>query len=510
MTNSTSQGSKDVWGKQQKSSISPVIIPNMIYNPDPIARAKVNSTQDRVIGYFTPKFGSRQFTALKRNKNYPIVGKTANHQWWQVLVDGMPAWVSESSISRSHAKDVPVTHIADGGVPSAQEIYFRFVLGVHWDDLKNQANLSPYNERFLEETQWINEQRVLIPTDKLNPEYLHPAEGGVGSLERQIRNSTPEYQKTMQIFWGVIIVSTLFFLVALRSGTSLVFFGGLFAYWLLQIRMNRGFLHNKYQTKTQRSQDQMKKYAMLAGGAAVTAAVGYVALRSAVPPTKKGNQTGGSSSSTLDTLTKVAQLAKEATPLVAAAGTAYLGNKVIEGKQDGQTIKAQSQPVLPLHTFISYRRADSAEVAQTLYDKLTHPDVFAYGSVFFDKYELKAGLDFRQQLQERMVNSKIVIVLIGSKWLSILSERLDNPEPDFVRGEVALALERDLCVIPILLMQNGVATAMPREKDLPMDMKLLAHRHAITLDVQKPDISLLVKRIREELETHINPLGGKA
>lgn len=503
--------SAQLWGSSQKAQVAPVIVPNMIYNPDPRARAKVHSTQASVPAYFTPKFGGPQFTALRRNKRYPIIGKSADGQWWQVLADGIPAWVSASSIARFKSENVPVTQIADGGVPAAQEVYFRYVLGIHRDELKRKPTRSLFNTEFLNATQWSDQQRVVIPSDKLDPEYLSPAEGGVGSLERQIRNSTPEYKRTI----GLLVIGyfALMIVPSLLSPT-LVGVSALMAMtiplliWAFHAYMSRGFLHNKFHTKTQRDVAQMKQYAAIAAGVAATAAAGYVAYSANKSKTSSGSKAdSGSGLAALANLVKeAAPVAAKAAPLVAAAGSVYLGKKVIENVQEGQIIEAQSVPVLPLHTFISYRRVDTEPVAAWLHQELTK--VFAQGAIFLDHAELVAGHDFRQQLQQRLSSSKIVLVLIGPKWLETLQERIDNGQPDFVRGEVALALEKGLTVIPVLLKSDDAIVPMPRESDLPSNIRELANRHAVTLDLKHPNVSVLAERIKAELGQHIKALGG--
>jgi hypothetical protein len=70
--------------------------------------------------------------------------------------------------------------------------------------------------------------------------------------------------------------------------------------------------------------------------------------------------------------------------------------------------------------------------------------------------------------------------VIGKRWLLSPDEggkrRLDNLE-DFVRLEIATALERNIRVIPVLVD----AASMPRSNDLPDDLKLLARRNALEL-----------------------------
>ncbi len=75
----------------------------------------------------------------------------------------------------------------------------------------------------------------------------------------------------------------------------------------------------------------------------------------------------------------------------------------------------------------------------------------------------------------------MLLAVIGPNWLSAGAgspdgRRLDNPR-DFVRLEIASALKRGILVAPILL--DGVA--MPREDQLPADLKPLARRNAVEI-----------------------------
>ena len=77
--------------------------------------------------------------------------------------------------------------------------------------------------------------------------------------------------------------------------------------------------------------------------------------------------------------------------------------------------------------------------------------------------------------------SNLVIAIIGPHWFGEepdASRRIDNPA-DFVRLEIAYALERNLPVIPILVSN----AQMPRPEELPKDIEELAFRNALSLDV---------------------------
>jgi DNA-binding XRE family transcriptional regulator len=126
--------------------------------------------------------------------------------------------------------------------------------------------------------------------------------------------------------------------------------------------------------------------------------------------------------------------------------------------------------------FISYRRDDSASGhAGRLCADLTQ----RYGSskVFMD-IDIEAGADFVNRLGEAVGSCAVLLAVIGRYWLTATDvstgkRRLDNPE-DWVRVEIATALERNVRVIPVLFHRAD----MPNADDLPENLKPLARRQA--------------------------------
>lgn len=125
--------------------------------------------------------------------------------------------------------------------------------------------------------------------------------------------------------------------------------------------------------------------------------------------------------------------------------------------------------------FISYRRDDASYPAGRLYDRLLAR--LPNNHIFFD-VDLDPGIDFVEAIETSVGSCEALIAVIGKRWLVSSDEegkiRLQNPE-DFVRVEIATALERNIRVIPVLV--DGAS--MPRSNDLPDDLKLLARRNAL-------------------------------
>jgi hypothetical protein len=127
---------------------------------------------------------------------------------------------------------------------------------------------------------------------------------------------------------------------------------------------------------------------------------------------------------------------------------------------------------------ISYRREDSMAIAGRLYDRLEAK--FGKQNVFMDFDSIRPGFDFRTQIKDTIDRSKVVVAVIGPQWFGEAqdkSRRIDDPA-DFVRLEVAHALERGIPVIPVLINN----TSMPKPENLPPDLAELSFRHAVPLD----------------------------
>ena len=112
--------------------------------------------------------------------------------------------------------------------------------------------------------------------------------------------------------------------------------------------------------------------------------------------------------------------------------------------------------------FISYRRADSEGYAGRIYDRLA--ERFGSDRVFLDVTDIGVGEDFVDAIHQAISCCQVLLVLIGPRWSSIVNEtgkkRLYDPN-DFVRLEVASALENGLRVIPVLVF----GAEMPAAED---------------------------------------------
>ena len=127
--------------------------------------------------------------------------------------------------------------------------------------------------------------------------------------------------------------------------------------------------------------------------------------------------------------------------------------------------------------FISYRRVDAAGYAGRLEEALERR--FGGGSVFRDVLDIPPGEDFVKVIRDRLARAHTVLVLIGPRWAGAEANgrRSIDDDGDFVRLEVAIALESGKRVIPVLLP----GASMPAESDLPAVLMPLSRRNALTL-----------------------------
>lgn len=128
--------------------------------------------------------------------------------------------------------------------------------------------------------------------------------------------------------------------------------------------------------------------------------------------------------------------------------------------------------------FISYRREDSSGYAGRLFDILsTH---FGRERTYMDIDTIKGGDDFAAVIDEKVGQCDVLLAVIGEKWLTIAGENGDrrlDMAGDFVRLEIAKALERGVRVIPVLV---GGAS-MPHPDNLPEDVRPLSVHQAMDL-----------------------------
>ena len=121
-----------------------------------------------------------------------------------------------------------------------------------------------------------------------------------------------------------------------------------------------------------------------------------------------------------------------------------------------------------VRVFMSYRRTDDANFTGRFHDKLI--GVFGDANVFRDIDSIPAGTRFEDVINARLADVDAVVALIGSTWAG----RIDASS-DFVRMEIAHALQSGTPVIPVLIED----TAFPTPDALPDDLKPMLDRQTV-------------------------------
>jgi cellulose biosynthesis protein BcsQ len=182
-----------------------------------------------------------------------------------------------------------------------------------------------------------------------------------------------------------------------------------------------------------------------------------------------------------------------------------------------EVLAAYGGQIVPLPTYvdapsagsiyISYRREDTSGFAGLLYDALSSR--FGPERVFTDVATLSPGVDFVELVESRVRRSSVVLVLVGPRWLSATDasgrRRIDDPE-DFLRGEVAAALEGGGRVIPVLVE----GATMPARSELPPELEGLARRQALELNPERLayDLQRLITAIELSFAADRSPLAS--
>src|SRR5262245_32676419 len=100
-------------------------------------------------------------------------------------------------------------------------------------------------------------------------------------------------------------------------------------------------------------------------------------------------------------------------------------------------------------------------------------------AVFMDIDNIPFGKDFRVHISEAIVQSDVLLVIVGPRWLGAGrggNRRIDE-ETDFVRLEVETALSNAVPIIPVLAGSGR----MPQLSQLPESLKNFAFLNAATV-----------------------------
>jgi hypothetical protein len=150
--------------------------------------------------------------------------------------------------------------------------------------------------------------------------------------------------------------------------------------------------------------------------------------------------------------------------------------------------------------FLSYRRGDASADARSIYEHLC--GTFGKARLFIDVDGIQHGTDFRSALDENLGRCKVLLAIVGQNWLAASdaegNRRLDD-EADYVRAEIAKAIEQDVSVIPVLV---GNAR-MPTQDELPIELRQFSFRQAAR--VRHESFSQDMEALTRDLRSSIRP-----
>lgn len=150
--------------------------------------------------------------------------------------------------------------------------------------------------------------------------------------------------------------------------------------------------------------------------------------------------------------------------------------------------------------FVSYRRKDSSDITGRIFDRLK--DRFGAHRLFKDVDSIPLGSDFVEAIASAVAQSKAMVAVVGKEWLTATDEngrqRIQD-DADYVHIEIAAALERNLPVIPVLVM----GASMPKATELPEALHSFASRNGTPVRPD-PDFDHDMRRLINSLEAIVS------
>jgi hypothetical protein len=165
----------------------------------------------------------------------------------------------------------------------------------------------------------------------------------------------------------------------------------------------------------------------------------------------------------------------------------------------------QSQMAAHGKIFVSYRRDDAPGDARSVYERLGR--IFGEKSVFMDVDQLLAGQRFDRELDKALAECDVLIAVIGARWTDLLSEYAQQGKRDYVRDEIAAALQRDIIVIPVMVGREANMPPLPLAEELPENIRdlVLYQKHNIAHESFGRDTAHLIAALQSLLRERRAP-----
>ena len=157
--------------------------------------------------------------------------------------------------------------------------------------------------------------------------------------------------------------------------------------------------------------------------------------------------------------------------------------------------------------FISYRRADTAQAASWLFNRLTGH--YGRNNVVMDVDPAPYGGNLAHAIDANVATCDAFVVLVGQHWLAVTGEGLHDPN-DYVRLALESALRRGTLVVPVTV--DGAR--MPVNGELPPSLASMVGQPAFEVGMRSFDadtgqlMRVLDQSISERQVTQLGPAHG--
>ncbi|MFN8529296.1 MAG: tetratricopeptide repeat protein [Anaerolineae bacterium] len=147
--------------------------------------------------------------------------------------------------------------------------------------------------------------------------------------------------------------------------------------------------------------------------------------------------------------------------------------------------------------FISYRQSDHSGFVERIRDWLVQ--AFGRENVFMDFDTLPPFIRFEDYLREQIREADIVLLVIAPDWVSILQERQQSGDFDYVKFELETAIQMNKFIAPICIM----GASMPAPRDLPESIRSICDINVLSVSDKKlfyDDIQRVLTGFEEAIE----------
>jgi Effector-associated domain 2 len=150
--------------------------------------------------------------------------------------------------------------------------------------------------------------------------------------------------------------------------------------------------------------------------------------------------------------------------------------------------------------FVNYRSIDQPLGAAGIHSALASR--FGLDNVFHDCVLPDVGIEGRVGVWDALATADVLVVVMGPRWLTIADDdgiRLVDRARDWVRREIAWALERRLDIVPVLLRDTPEHALAPTPDQLPADIRGFGALPALEFSQRRfpEDVERLVRTLVE-------------